>query len=129
MSVPSFRLLDVPCQSGVRVRKRLYSQHVTSCNGGKSEAYSRYMSGGRTDASDGRVFPYVFNPPINPWSRITAVMRFIGQRVGGMDQLKGRKIAHVYFDNEGGREILPILDAQATHYGFTEQRLAVTPPG
>jgi branched-chain amino acid transport system substrate-binding protein len=87
------------------------------------------MSGGRTDASDGRVFPYVFNPPINPWSRITAVMRFIGQRVGGMDQLKGRKIAHVYFDNEGGREILPILDAQATHYGFTEQRLAVTPPG
>ena len=34
---------------------------------------------GRTDASDGRVFPYVFNPPINFWSQNTAKIRFLGQ--------------------------------------------------
>ena len=84
---------------------------------------------GRTDASDGRVFPYVFNPPINYWSQNTAKIRFIGQRVGGMDKLKGLKIAHVYHDSDFGRETIPMLDTQAAHYGFTVQHLAVPPPG
>ena len=84
---------------------------------------------GRADAADGRVFPYVFNPPITCWSQNTAKIRFIGQRAGGMEQLKGRKIAHVYLDNDYGRETLPILDHQAAQYGFTVQHLAVQPPG
>jgi branched-chain amino acid transport system substrate-binding protein len=84
---------------------------------------------GRSDTSDGRVFPYVFNPPVNFWSQNTAKIRFIGQRVGGMAQLKGVKIVRVYFDNDYGRETLPILDTQAAHYGFTVQHLAVKPPG
>ena len=40
---------------------------------------------GRADTSDGRVFPYVFTPPINFWSQNTAKIRFLGQRAGGMD--------------------------------------------
>ena len=84
---------------------------------------------GRADAADGRVFPYVFNAPSTHWSLPTAQIRFLGQRAGGMDQLKGRKIVHVYHDSEYGREILPILDHQAGHYGFAVQHLAVTPPG
>jgi branched-chain amino acid transport system substrate-binding protein len=85
--------------------------------------------GGRADASDGRVFPYVFNLPVNFWSLNTAKLRFIGQRAGGMEQLKGRKIAHIYIDNDYGRETLPLLDTQAAHYGFAVQHLAVPPPG
>jgi branched-chain amino acid transport system substrate-binding protein len=84
---------------------------------------------GRSDASDGRVFPYVFNPPVNYWSQSTAKLRFIGQRSGGLEQLKGRKIAHVYHDSDYGRETLSVLDQQAAHYGFTVQHLAVQPPG
>ena len=38
---------------------------------------------GRADAADGRVFPYVFNPPTSYWSQNTAKIRFIGQQVGG----------------------------------------------
>jgi branched-chain amino acid transport system substrate-binding protein len=87
------------------------------------------VGGGRADAADGRVFPYVFNSPINYWSQNTAKIRFIGQRVGGMEQLRGRKIAHVYIDNDYGRETLPILDTQAAQYGFAVQHLAVQPPG
>jgi len=86
-------------------------------------------AGGRGDASDGRVFPYVFNPPINWWSQNTAKIRFIGQRVGGMEKLKGLKIVHVYLDNDYGRETLAILDTQAAQYGFVVQHLAVPPPG
>jgi branched-chain amino acid transport system substrate-binding protein len=84
---------------------------------------------GRSDAADGRVFPYVFPAPITYWSQNTAKLRFIGQRAGGMDQLKGRRIAHVYIDNDYGRETIPILDTQAAHYGFAVQHLAVPPPG
>jgi branched-chain amino acid transport system substrate-binding protein len=51
---------------------------------------------GRADAADGRVFPYVFNPPVSHWSMNTAKLRFIGQQAGGMEKLKGLKIAHVY---------------------------------
>ena len=87
------------------------------------------LGGGRTDAAAGRVFPYVFPAPTTWWSQNTAKIRFIGQRVGGMDKLRGLKIAHVYLDNDFGRETLPILDSQAAHYGFTVQHLAVKPPG
>ena len=38
-----------------------------------------------------------------------------------MEQLKGLKIAHVYLDNDYGRETLPLLDAQAAQYGFAVQ--------
>ena len=87
------------------------------------------VGAGRVDAADGRVFPYVFNPPITWWSQNTAKIRFIGQRAGGLDKLKGLKIAHVYIDNDYGRETIPILDQQAAQYGFTVQHLAVSPPG
>jgi branched-chain amino acid transport system substrate-binding protein len=84
---------------------------------------------GRSDAADGRVFPYVFNPPVNYWSMNTAKLRFIGQRAGGMDRLTGLKIAHVYHDSDYGRETIPILDTQAAQYGFAVQHLPVPPPG
>ena len=75
------------------------------------------------------MFPYVFNAPINFWSQNTAKIRFLGQRAGGMEKLKGLKIAHVYIDNDYGRETIPILDQQAAQYGFAVQHLAVQPPG
>ena len=75
------------------------------------------------------MFPYVFNAPSNCWSQNTAKIRFIGQRAGGMEQLKGLKIAHVYRDDDYGRETIPILDTQAAQYGFAVQHLAVPPPG
>jgi branched-chain amino acid transport system substrate-binding protein len=84
---------------------------------------------GRADASDGRVFPYIFTPPINYWSQNTAKIRFIAQRAGGMDKLKGLKIVHVYHESDYGRETIPVLDAQAAQYGFAVQHLPVQPPG
>jgi branched-chain amino acid transport system substrate-binding protein len=87
------------------------------------------VGSGRSDASEGRVFPYVFPAPVTWWSQNTAKLRFVGQQLGGMDRLKGRKITHVYLENDFGRATLPILDHQATHYGFAVQHLAVKPPG
>jgi branched-chain amino acid transport system substrate-binding protein len=85
--------------------------------------------GGPGGAADGRVFPYVFPAPGTFWSQNTAKIRFLGQRAGGMEQLKGWKIVHVHHDSDWGRETLPILDQQAAQYGFTVQHLAFQLPG
>jgi branched-chain amino acid transport system substrate-binding protein len=87
------------------------------------------VTAGRSDAADGRVFPYVFQPPVTFWSQNTAKLRFIAQRAGGMDKLKGLKIAHVHFDDDFGRDTMAILDTQAAQYGFAVQHLALQRPG
>src|ERR671918_1964457 len=84
---------------------------------------------GRTDASDGRVFPYVFPLITNYWSQNTAKIKFIGQREGGMEKLKDKKIVNIYHDSAYGKETIPVLDAQAKKYGFQVTHIAVPHPG
>ncbi len=87
------------------------------------------MGYGRTDASDGRVFPYVFPMITNYWSQNTAKIKFIGMKEGGMDKLKGKKIVNIYHDSAYGKETIPVLDAQAKLYGFEVTHIAVAHPG
>ncbi|MDQ5878036.1 MAG: branched-chain amino acid transport system substrate-binding protein [Pseudomonadota bacterium] len=84
---------------------------------------------GRTDASDGRVFPWVFPLLTNYWSQNTAKIKFIGAKEGGMDKLKGKKIANIYHDSAYGKETIALLDKQAAKYGFTVVHIPVSHPG
>ena len=84
---------------------------------------------GRADASDGRVFPYVFPLITSYWSQNTAKIKYIGQRAGGMDKLKGMKIVNLYHDSAYGKETIPVLDVQAKKYGFEVTHIAVPNPG
>jgi branched-chain amino acid transport system substrate-binding protein len=84
---------------------------------------------GRTDASDGRVFPYVFPLVTNYWSQNTAKIKFIGMKEGGMDKLRGKKIVNIYHDSAYGKETIPVLDAQAKNYSFQVTHIAVPHPG
>ena len=84
---------------------------------------------GRTDTSDGRVFPYIFPLVTNYWSQNTAKIKFIGMKEGGMDKLKGKKIVNIYHDSAYGKETIPVLDAQAKMYGFTVTHIPVPHPG
>jgi len=84
---------------------------------------------GRTDASDGRIFPYVFPLITNYWSQNTAKIKFMGMKAGGMDKLKGKKIVNLYHDSAYGKETIPVPDAQAKMYGFQVTHLAVPHPG
>jgi len=84
---------------------------------------------GRTDASDGRVFPYLFPAMTNFWSQSTAKIRFIGQLAGGMDKLQGLKIANVYHDSLYGKETIPVLEVQAARFGFQVRNFPVANPG
>ncbi len=84
---------------------------------------------GRTDTSDGRVFPYAFPMITNYWSQTTVIIKFMGQKLGGMDKLKGKKIAHVYHDSAFGKEPIPVLEDLAKKYGFELLLVPVPPPG
>jgi branched-chain amino acid transport system substrate-binding protein len=84
---------------------------------------------GRTDTSDGSVFPYSFPMITNYWSQTTGIIKFMGQRLGGMDKLKGRKIALVYHDSAFGKEPIPVLEDLAKKYGFDLVLVPVVPPG
>jgi branched-chain amino acid transport system substrate-binding protein len=92
---------------------------------------------GRADASDGRIFPWVFTIPTNYWSQNTAKIKFIAIKQGwdGKDMstignyLKGLKIANLHIDVPYGQETKPILDAMSKKYGFTVRHFPVPWPG
>jgi len=84
---------------------------------------------GRADCQDGKTFPYVF--PLVPtyWSQVTAKINFIGQKEGGLEKLKGKKIALLYIDIAYGQETIPILKTLAQKYGFELGLFPVPAPG
>ncbi|NYZ14391.1 ABC transporter substrate-binding protein [Azospirillum sp. RWY-5-1] len=84
---------------------------------------------GRTDASDGRVFPYMFTLIANYWTQNTATIRFIAEKEGGFEKLKGKKIANVLVDFPSARETGPVLEKQAGMHGFEVRNFPIAPPG
>ena len=84
---------------------------------------------GRTSAANGRIFPWVFNFPTNYWSAASVIVKYIGDKEGGMDKLKGKKIALVYLNVAYGKEPIPTLTALAKKHGFELSLYPVDPPG
>jgi branched-chain amino acid transport system substrate-binding protein len=59
----------------------------------------------------------------------TSLIQHIGKKEGGLDKLKGKKIALVYHDSPYGKEPIPLLQERAKMHGFDLQLLPVTAPG
>ena len=87
------------------------------------------MGYGMTAASDGRWFPWVFTFPTTYWSQASAVIKYIGAQEGGIEKLKGKKIAHIFHNSPYGKEANPTLEELAKKYGFELTLLAVDHPG
>jgi len=84
---------------------------------------------GRSDAANGKVFPYVFPLLSTYWNQAGAMIVYLGEKSGGMDKLKGKKIVHLYHDSAYGKEPLPVLEAEAAKWGFELIKIPVAPPG
>lgn len=84
---------------------------------------------GRTDSTDGSVFPYIFPVILNPYSEASAIINYIGQRSGGLDKLKGKKIVTLYHGSPYGKETIPIFALLAKKYGFEDTQIEVAHPG
>jgi branched-chain amino acid transport system substrate-binding protein len=84
---------------------------------------------GRSDAANGKVFPYVFPLITSYWNQAAAMVHYLADKMGGLDKLKGKKIVHLYHDSAYGKEPLPVLEAEAAKYGFELIKIPVQPPG
>jgi len=84
---------------------------------------------GRSDSADGGVFKWNFPLIGHYWVAGDTAIQYIGQKEGGLDKLKGKKIAVGYHDSPFGKELLPILQERAATHGFTLQLLPIPAPG
>jgi branched-chain amino acid transport system substrate-binding protein len=84
---------------------------------------------GRADSADGTVFPYVFPLGTTYWSQSSCKIQFIAQREGGIDKLKGLKIANLHLDVPYGQETKFILEIMAKKFGFEVKHFPVSWPG
>jgi branched-chain amino acid transport system substrate-binding protein len=82
---------------------------------------------GISAAADGARYPYLFPVAATYWSQGAAAVQFAKDKLGG--NLKGKKIAYIYYDNPAGHEPLPIIEDLQKREGFELRTFAVPPPG
>lgn len=87
------------------------------------------MNYGRTEATDGAVFPWNFPIMLTFYSEASGVINFIAQKQGGFDKLKGLKIVTLYNDSAYGRETLGPLALLAQKYSFDNIQIPNPNPG
>ena len=82
---------------------------------------------GSAAAADGTRYPFIFPIAATYWSQATASVKFVKDQLGG--NLKGKKIAFIFYDNPAGREPIQVLQDLASREGFQLREFAVPPPG
>ena len=82
---------------------------------------------GRSDGSDGRVFPWMFTLPATYHSQMDAIVQFVKSKEKG--SLKGKKISFIYHDSAFGKEPLPVIQRLAKEEGFELSEFPVPNPG
>src|SRR5215472_13418074 len=76
------------------------------------------MAYGLSASADGTDFPWIFNPPATYWDGLSMIFKYIGDKEGGLDKLKGKTIGYIFFDGGYGREPIPLLEQFAKDLGF-----------
>ena len=85
------------------------------------------MAYGLSASAIGQEFPWVFNPPATYWDGLSMIMKYIGDKEGGLEKLRGKTIGYIYFDGGYGLEPVPLLEQYAKDYGFTVKKYPVSP--
>ena len=83
------------------------------------------MGYGLSATAIGESFPWGFNYPLTYWGQASAILKYIGQKEGGMDKLKGKKIGFIYLDVGYGREPIPLLEKLSKKFGFSLVKIPV----
>ena len=84
---------------------------------------------GLSISQDGNAFQWNFPFLGSYWTAADILIQHLGKQVGGLDKLKGKKIAYVYHDSPYGKDAIPLLEKRAQMHGFTLQMMPVTAPG
>ncbi len=83
------------------------------------------MAYGLSAAAVGKDFPWIFNPPATYWDGLSMIFKYIGEKEGGLEKLKGKTIGFIFLESGYGREPLPLLEDYAKQYGFTVKEYSV----
>ncbi len=82
---------------------------------------------GTAAGADGKRYPYLFPVAATYWSQAAAAVKFAKDKFNG--NLKGKKIAYLFYDNPAGKEPLVVLEDLAKLEGFELRTFAVPAPG
>lgn len=99
------------------LNERLEADHLPTTSPGFGIAAS----------ADGKRYPYLFPIAATYFSQGAAAIKFVKDKLGG--NLKGKKIAYVYYDNPAGKEPIPVIEDLQKKEGFELRTFAVPPPG
>ena len=83
------------------------------------------MGYGMSGAADGRWFPWVFNFPTSYWSQASAFIQYVGDEMGGMENLKGKKIGLIFLESGYGREPIKLFEALGERFGYEFKHWAI----
>ncbi len=84
---------------------------------------------GRSESASGEVFKWNFILGGSYWVAADILVQHVGEKLGGLDKLKGKKIALIYHDSPYGKEPIPVLEERAKVHGFQLSTIPVTHPG
>ena len=101
----------------VALNQRLEEDHIPTTSPGF----------GIAAAADGARYPYLFPIAATYWSQGAAAVQFVKDKLGG--NLRGKKIAYIFYDNPAGHEPMPIVEELQKQEGFELRTFAVPPPG
>lgn len=87
------------------------------------------MGYGRSESRDGSVFTWNFPLLGTYWTAANVAIQHIAKELGGLDKLKGKKIALLYHDSPYGKDPIAALDVMAKKYGFEFLQIPVAAPG
>ena len=76
------------------------------------------MAYGLSASARGDIFPWVFNPPDTYWDGASIILKYIAQKEGGIEKLKGKKIGYIHLDASFGKEPIPLLEQLSKDLGF-----------
>ena len=84
---------------------------------------------GRTETERGDIFPYQFPLGTNAYDFAYAVVKHMGESLGGMEKLSGETIVTLYHGSPYGREANAFMDVLAETYEFKHEPIEVPHPG
>ena len=87
------------------------------------------MGYGRSESVRARRCLYNFPLMGTYWTAADILVQHVGKVNGGLDKLKGKKIALVYHDSPYGKEPIALLQERAKIHGYELLLLPVTHPG
>lgn len=82
---------------------------------------------GTAAAANGDKYPYMFPIAASYWSQTAAAVKFAKDKFDG--DLKGKRIAYVFYDNPAGREGIPVMEELAKQEGYELRTFAIPAPG